>query len=675
VFGEAVILTATVSPAAPGAGTPTGTVTFFDGATPLFTVSLDASGQAAMTTTALVVGSHAITAVYSGDTDFAGSTSPVDTHTVTQAATTTAMTTAPDPSVFGQTVTMTATVSAVAPASGTATGTVSFFDGATLIGTATLSGGVATLTTSTLAVGSHSLTAVYAGDADFAGGTSSVATATVNQASTTTTLSTAPSSTVFGEMTTLTATVAAVAPGAGMPTGTVSFFDGATVIGTVTLSSGTASVTTSALAVGSNTLTAVYNGDADFAGSAASTTQTVAAASTLTVLTPATPAPKVGHAFDLVATVSVVTPGAGVPTGVVTFFDGATPLGTAPVIGGTATLPVTLLGAGNHTITATYIGDANFTASTAAATQSVLAVTGDVNGDGIADTVVGMRTKGSQVAVISGADNSVLKTYTPFGTFKGGVNVALGDINGDGRADVIMAAGPGGKTQVKVMSGADDSVLADFTSYTTSNVSPIRVAAGDVDGDGKDDIITAATHRVKAFSGADQTVVLADLMPFGSDGGGVRVAAGDVDGDGKADIITAAGPGASPNVKVYSGEDASLMFQLKAYPNPTLGLMVAAGDVDGDGKADVIVGHGNKVRVFSGEDRSQLANFAPFTGSTTVSVTVAARDLDGDGHADIITGAPESFGSRVKVFGGDGFADLGEFQPFATTFRGGVNVG
>ncbi|WP_240510037.1 Ig-like domain-containing protein, partial [Streptomyces malaysiense] len=82
---------------------------------------------------------------------------------MTQAATTTGLTSAPDPSVFGEAKTLTATVAAVPPGSGTPTGSVDFFDGATLLGTGTLSGGTATLTTSALSVGTHLLTAVYSG--------------------------------------------------------------------------------------------------------------------------------------------------------------------------------------------------------------------------------------------------------------------------------------------------------------------------------------------------------------------------------------------------------------------------------------------------------------------------------------------------------------------------------
>jgi YVTN family beta-propeller protein len=260
VSGQVKTLTATVTSPA---GTPAGTVGFFDGSTLLGSAALSA-GVATFPTSSLAVGSHHLTAVYGGSASFAGSTSLVDIQTVNQASTATVLTSAPDPSVFGQAKILTATVAAVAPGSGTPAGTVSFLDGATLLGIAGLSGGVATLTTSSLVPGAHSLTAVYGGSAAFAGSTSPVDAQTVNQASTTTLLTSAPDPSTSGQVKTLTATVTAVAPGAGTRSGTVSFFDGATLLATTALSGGVATSTTSTLAVGSHHLTATYNGSANF---------------------------------------------------------------------------------------------------------------------------------------------------------------------------------------------------------------------------------------------------------------------------------------------------------------------------------------------------------------------------------------------------------------------------
>jgi uncharacterized repeat protein (TIGR01451 family) len=171
VVGQAVTFTATVS-----GSTPTGTVTFKDGATALGTGTLNGSGVATFTTAALTSGSHAVTAAYGGDPNNTFSTSSVLTQTVGQSATTVAVTSSVNPSVPGQPVTFTATV---ASAGGTPTGTVIFRDAGAAIGTGALAGGVATLTTAALAAGAHSIIVSYSGATGFAASASSALTQTV----------------------------------------------------------------------------------------------------------------------------------------------------------------------------------------------------------------------------------------------------------------------------------------------------------------------------------------------------------------------------------------------------------------------------------------------------------------------------------------------------------------
>ena len=175
-----------------------------------------------------------------------------------QASTTTTVASSLPSSAFGQSVTFTASVTP----SG-ATGTVQFFDGANPLGSLVLSGGTASLTTSALAVGPHSITASYGGDANFAGSTSSSLSQTVGAVSTATALTSSLDPSVFGQQVTFTATVS---PSSG-PTGTVQFFDGVTSLGTAALSGGTALMTTSALAVGTHFITANYSGNASYTGS------------------------------------------------------------------------------------------------------------------------------------------------------------------------------------------------------------------------------------------------------------------------------------------------------------------------------------------------------------------------------------------------------------------------
>jgi hypothetical protein len=97
-------------------------------------------------------------------------------------------------------------------------------------------------------------------------------------------------------------------------------------------------------------------------------------------------------------------------------------------------------------------------------TGGIFVASGDVNGDGFADMIAGMDQGGApQVSIFSGLDGSLLRSFLAFGpSFAGGVRVAAGDVNGDGRADVIVGAGPGGLPEVRVFSGLDGSMLASF---------------------------------------------------------------------------------------------------------------------------------------------------------------------------------------------------------------------
>jgi Bacterial Ig-like domain (group 3) len=172
--GAPVTFTATITSST--SGTPTGTVTFLDGAAVLGTGMLNGSGVASFTTSTLAVGTHSITAKYYGSANFAGSTSAAVMETITPAAasaTTTALVSSAASTSSGAPVTFTATIKS--STSGTPTGTVTFLDGTIALGTGTLSGsGVASFTTSTLAVGTHSITAAYGGDSNFAASTSTV---------------------------------------------------------------------------------------------------------------------------------------------------------------------------------------------------------------------------------------------------------------------------------------------------------------------------------------------------------------------------------------------------------------------------------------------------------------------------------------------------------------------
>ncbi len=278
--GQSVTFTATVSVTPPGAGTPTGNVIFYNGSNRLGGVSLSASGVASFTTKSLANGAHSITATYNGSSSFNGSTS----NTVNQVVgsgqsgtpTTTTLSSSLNPSTYGQPVTFTAKVSssAGAPPNGE---TVTFLQGTNVLGTGTLAGGTATFTISTLSTGgTDKITAKYPGDSTFAASTSAVLAQVVNDASTTTALISSQNPSNSGQSVTFTATVSAVPPGGGTPTGNVIFFNGSKRLGGVSLAGGVASLTTASLGVpGTDSITATYNGSSSFSGSTSNTVSQV----------------------------------------------------------------------------------------------------------------------------------------------------------------------------------------------------------------------------------------------------------------------------------------------------------------------------------------------------------------------------------------------------------------
>ena len=372
--GQSVTFTATVTASDGGVTPPTGTVTFNDGTAALGSNTLNASGIATLSTSTLSAGVHSIVATYASG-NFPGSTSTTLTQTVNVKPTTTVVASSMNPSFFGQSVTFTATVSG---SGGTPAGTVTFKDGNTTLGTQSLNGsGTATFSSTSLPLGAHTITAAYAGGGNFAGSTSNSLTQNVNQSATATALTSSVNPSFFGQSVTFAATVTATGGGAGTPTGTVTFKDGATVLGTGTLNgSGIASFATTTLSVATHSVTAVYGGVANYAASTSSAlSQTVKQALTTSAVKSSLNPSVTGKSVTFTATVSVTGGGAGTPTGSVTFKDGATTLQTQSLnSSGVATFTTSTLSVGSHSITVVYAATANFAGSTSAVlTQSVTA--------------------------------------------------------------------------------------------------------------------------------------------------------------------------------------------------------------------------------------------------------------------------------------------------------------
>ena len=345
-YGQSATLSATVSPTS-----ATGTIQFLDGSTSLGTATV-ASGSATLSLTTLAVGTHSITSVYSGDANDATSTSAIVSQTVNKVASGVALTTSPNPSTSGQSVTLSATV---APT--TATGTIQFLDGSASLGTVTITGGAAALSLTTLSVGTHSITAVYSGDANDATATSTVVAQTVNKVASSVALTSSANPSTIGHSVTFAATVTPTTA-----TGTVQFLDGSTSLGTAAISGGAAALSLTTLSVGTHSITAVYSGDAnDATATSTVVAQTVNKVASSVALTSSANPSTIGHSVTFAAAVTPTT-----ATGTVQFLDGSTSLGTVTISGGAASLSLTTLAVGTHSITAVYSGDANDAVGTSA---------------------------------------------------------------------------------------------------------------------------------------------------------------------------------------------------------------------------------------------------------------------------------------------------------------------
>jgi ELWxxDGT repeat protein len=302
--------------------------------------------------------------------------------------------------------------------------------------------------------------------------------------------------------------------------------------------------------------------------------------------------------------------------------------------------------------------------------------------------VTGAGPNGEPVAQVFDAETGTSQfsvvAFAP--EFRGGVRVAAGDVTGDRTLDLIVGAGPGDPPRVKVFEGGTftHTLRHVFLAYSFGFRGGIFVAAGDVNGDGKDDIVTGAgpggAPHVKVFDGRDVTNLLRSFLAYPAEfGGGVSVAVGDVNGDGRADIVTGPGPGTLPHVKVFDGRSLRLLRSFLAYNDFRGGVFVAAGDVNGDGKADIVTGPGPggvpHVKVFDGRTGKTLHSFLAFPASFRGGVNVGAGFVNGDGKADLITGKGPGGAAEVRVFDGATLAPLRTFLAHPPPFSGGVFVG
>ena len=277
----------------------------------------------------------------------------------------------------------------------------------------------------------------------------------------------------------------------------------------------------------------------------------------------------------------------------------------------------------------------------------------------------------------------------PFPGYRGEIRVASADVNGDGVVDLIAGAGPGGGPRVRVLSGIDFSPIADIFAFEPSFTGGVSVAAGDFNGDGFSEIVVGAGDgggpRVLIFDGQTQGLI-ADLFVFEqSFRGGVRVSVGDFNGDGIPDLIAAAGEGGGPRIKVINGANLSgqaVLADFFAFEQTLRnGVYVGAGDVDGDGLADVVAGAGPgggpRVSVFDAAtfvanpandpNTARTIDYFAYDMASRDGVRVAVKNADGTGFGDIVTG-PGSGPPLIRVYSTSRFSDAGVPQQLSEQF-------
>ena len=478
---SAVTLTASVKQAS-GTTSPSGSVTFYSGSTSLGSATLT-GGVASISTTSLPVGTDTVTATYSGNSTFNSSTSNAVSITVNSGVvgTTTALASSATTINENSAVTLTATVKQTSGTSAPA-GTVTFYNGAVSLGSATLSGGVGSITTSALPAGTDSVSAAYSGAVNFNASSSNIVAITVNASptavNTVSTLTVSATSITQNSTVTLTASVKQTS-GTTIPSGTVTFLNGGSVLGTAQLSAGIASFSTASLPAGSDSITASYAGTTSFnpssSGAVVINVSSAIVATTTTLSGSATNVVQ-GSPVTLTATVKQAT-GTTTPTGSVQFFSGLTLIGTGTLSSGRAAITISALSVGSNAITASYAGNSSFSSSTSApvTVKVIAALTATSTTLSSSSTSIEQGTTVTLTARVTSASGTAGGTVT---IYDGAAVIGTGALAA-GTATLATSALSSGTQLVTAQYGGDANHLPSTSNAVTINVrKPATNSAG-----------------------------------------------------------------------------------------------------------------------------------------------------------------------------------------------------
>ena len=291
----------------------------------------------------------------------------------------------------------------------------------------------------------------------------------------------------------------------------------------------------------------------------------------------------------------------------------------------------------------------------------------DITNDGVADL---LKNDLGSIVITNQANGQIISSFNPYPQFQGAIHVGAGDFEGNGQYSIVTAPGVGGGPHVMVIDPLTGAVKSSFFAYNTNFRGGVVVAVGDINGDGIVDIVTGAGPgggpNVRVFDGRNNQLIL-DFMAYAPTFmGGVSIALGDVNGDGRLDIITGAGAGGAPHVKAFDAINGNELLSFMAYDSTFLGgVFVAAGDIHANGTTQIVTGTGfggaAHVKIFESRTLAELNSFYAYDAAFIGGVRVGLTDRNNDGIMDIITGAGPTGGPHVKIFDGNNFELIDSF--------------